>query len=337
MRNDDQVQDAIRHLFEGVAPERGEELRELWNNYNPRFNLLTDVEPEGLFIFDAGAYRDVRFNHRAVRAFWLASFIAWEGYRAIFEGIEANTTDLSHFREMTESFANMLKETDPEAVALPKGVPEPGVYPDSEDFPQMRAASELATIATGWALLHEIHHLKHQQDGTGATVDDPPDKWRSEEFSCDSFATTFLLDRVDEFASSENVSAEKVNQKRELGIYFALFALSLIGVGSWAETDSHPAIGARISAIMKQMGSDGTRNSDAIAHAAFVALWSIWPDAPGHLKDNDAVRHNFHSSFAHFLQWLLGVQSSYVSDHARYNRFWLGPENGPWRIGYYIE
>ena len=118
MRNDDQVQEAVRNLFEGVAPERRVELCDLWNDYGPRFNILTDAGPDGLFVFDAGAYRDVRFNHRAMRAFWLASFIAWEGYRAVAEGYETNSIDLSRFREMTETFAKILKETDPELAAI---------------------------------------------------------------------------------------------------------------------------------------------------------------------------------------------------------------------------
>jgi len=284
MRNDSQVQDAARYLFEGLVPERKSELLDLWTHYSLRFNIMTDAGPDGLFVFDAGAYRDVRFNHRAMRAFWLASFIAWEGYRAVAEGYESNSIDLTRFHEMAETFAKVLKEDDPEAVALPEGIPEPGAYPDGKSSPQMRAAAELATFATGWALLHEVRHLKHQQDGTGAAIGDPPEKWRAEEMSCDNYATKFLLDEVDAYALAEDVPAEKVRQKREIGIYFALFAMTLIGAGHWTESDSHPAMEARIDAVMKEMGSDGTRPSDAIAHMAFVALWTVWPDAPGPFK-----------------------------------------------------
>jgi hypothetical protein len=129
-----------------------------------------------------------------------------------------------------------------------------------------------------------VRHLKHQQDGTGAAIGDPPEKLRAEELSCDNYATTFLLYRVDEYASAENVPTEKVRQKREIGIYFALFAMTLIGAGHWDESESHPAMEARINAVMKEMGSDGTRASDAIAHLAFVALWALCPDAPGPFK-----------------------------------------------------
>lgn len=287
MRNDAEVQEAARNLFEGVGPERREELAALWKRYNPRFNILTDAGPEGLFVFDAGAYRDVRFNHRAMRAFWLASFVAWEGYRAVAEGFEDSNIDLGHFRDMSECFSKMLEEDDPEVVPLPDGIPEPGAYPCGKRFPQLRAAAELATFATGWALLHEICHLQHQQDGTGAAATDPPEKWRAEELSCDNYATKFLLDKIEKYADAENIPSEKVRQKREVGIYFALFAMTLIGAGHWDQSDSHPAMEERITAVMNEMGCDGTRPSDVIAHMAFAALWTLWPDAPGPFKRKD--------------------------------------------------
>ncbi|MEQ9087091.1 MAG: phage exclusion protein Lit family protein [Pontimonas sp.] len=284
MRNDSEVQAAARKLFKDVVPERAAELEEMWRHYNPRFNILTDAGPDGLFVLDAGAYRDVRFNHRAMRIFWLASFIAWEGYRAVAEADEAGNINLKRFCEMIAVFDQVLEGEDPEAVTLPEGIPEPGIYPDGKEVPQMRAAAELATLSTGWALLHEVRHLKHQQDGTGAAMDDPPEERRAEEMSCDSFATEFLLDKAGVYAADAGVPFEALRQKREIGIYFALFALALIGCGHWHETDTHPAMEARINAVMQKMESDGTKPSDAIAHMAFVALWNLRPDAPGPFK-----------------------------------------------------
>ena len=284
MRNDAEVQNAVRHLFLGVAPGRQSELFELWKKYNLRFNILTNAGPDGLFVLDAGAYRDVRFNSRVMRAFWLASFIAWEGYRAIAEGYEAENINLSRFRGMVDCFNRILTEEDSEAIALPAGTPDPGDLPDGKKRPQMRAAAELAVFAAGWALLHEVRHLRHQQEGTGAAMADPAEEWRKEELSCDLYATQFLLDRADEYARAAGEPVDKVRQKREIGIYFALFALVLIGAGHWHETDTHPAMERRIAEVMKKMNADGTRPTDAIAHAAFVALWTVFPEAPGPFK-----------------------------------------------------
>ncbi|WP_224741848.1 phage exclusion protein Lit family protein [Bradyrhizobium sp. 2S1] len=99
--------------------------------------------------------------------------------------------------------------------ALPAGVAEPGSYADAGTEPQSRAAGELATIAVAWALLHEVRHIRHQREGTGAAPygSDATEKHR-EEFSCDEFATAFLLEQIEQETKQP---AELVRQKRQLG------------------------------------------------------------------------------------------------------------------------
>jgi hypothetical protein len=58
---------AAELLLDGVAPERKDELRDLWAKDGPEFRLLDDDGPDGSFGLDAGAYRLVRFNHRVLR------------------------------------------------------------------------------------------------------------------------------------------------------------------------------------------------------------------------------------------------------------------------------
>ena len=93
-RNDEEVQTAAMNLFVGVAPERNAELSGLWQRYTPRFNFIMDNGPDGAFVMEAGLYREVRFNDRAMRAFWLAAFIGWEGYRSVHEGLVRNDFQL---------------------------------------------------------------------------------------------------------------------------------------------------------------------------------------------------------------------------------------------------
>ena len=290
MWNDAAVQDAVRNLFLGVAPERKSELVELWNKYQWRFNFLTNAGPNGLFVLDAGAFRDVRFNDRALRAFWLASFIAWEGYQAVAEGYEADAIDLARFRHMVACLSRILMEKDPEAISMPEGIPDPGILPDGKESPETRATAELAIFATGWALLHEVRHLQHQQEATGAAPGDSPKRRRQEELSCDLYATRFLLDRVGEYATATAEPVAKVRQKREIGIYFALFAMVMIGADHWRETDTHPAMEKRIAEVIRKMNADGTRPADCVALMAFVALWTAFPDAPGPFKSSSSAR-----------------------------------------------
>ena len=280
-RSDAEVQEATLKLFEGVVPERESDLKALWGKYNPRFNIVMDAGSDGLCVMEAGAYRDVVFNHRAMRAFWLAAFIAWEAYLAIHKMATKGSTDLDRLNEMLGVFSRLLKEKDPWAVEMPDGVPEPSIYPDSRKYPQARAAAELATLAAGWAFLHEIRHIKHQQEGTSTAQNAPAEEQHEEELSCDEYATKFLLKGVDKFAKDRGEDPQQVRQKRKLGIYFAMFAMTLINVESWEASESHPAMQDRINATMKHMGGSGAGMSDAIAYAAFIGLWHIWPNAPG--------------------------------------------------------
>uniref|UniRef100_A0A973W6R2 Uncharacterized protein n=1 Tax=Bradyrhizobium septentrionale TaxID=1404411 RepID=A0A973W6R2_9BRAD len=100
---------------------------------------------------------------------------------------------------MIAAFEKTISSDQPELEALPAGVAEPGSYADAGTEPQSRAAGELATIAVAWALLHEVRHIRHQREGTGAAPygSDATEKHR-EEFSCDEFATAFLLEQIEQ-------------------------------------------------------------------------------------------------------------------------------------------
>jgi hypothetical protein len=215
-----------------------------------------------------------------MRAFWFAAFIAWEGYRVFACSTDDSNIDLTRFCSMVETFRSMLNAQDPEDVPLPSGVPEPGHYVDRVADVEARAAGELATIPTGLAFLHEIRHLQHQQDGTSAAFDAPQADQHAEELSCDQFATT-LMDRLADYAAYSGDREDKVRQKRELGVYCALFAMTLIVADAWNESESHPAMQTCIEQAISGMGADGTRLSDAMARAAFAALWTLYAHAPG--------------------------------------------------------
>ncbi|MGI3167475.1 phage exclusion protein Lit family protein [Pseudooceanicola sp. 200-1SW] len=278
--NDQAVQQAARNLFLGCVPERKAELEDFWEKYHPEFQLMDDAGSGGTFALEAGLFKIVRFNHLAMRAFWLASFIAWEGYSAFYRSTGAKDINLTRFRSMVQAFRDMLSAEDPEVVQLPPGVPEPGKYCDVKNDVEARAAGELATIATGWAFLHELRHIQHQQDGTSAAFNAPSTDQHAEELSCDEFATTFIMEFVANYAEQSGDDEDKVRQKREVGVYFALFAMALIAADQWGASESHPAIESRIENVIKNMGAEGTGISDAIAHAAFAALRIIYPDAP---------------------------------------------------------
>ncbi len=284
MNNIQSVQQAAHNLFLGCAPERKPDLEKLWEKYQPEFKLLDDTGPNNFFKLEAGLFRVVQFNHRAMRAFWLAGFIAWEGYHAVAKGSNESGVDLSRFSSMVQVFRDMLASEDPEKIPLPEGVPDPGCYTDPSIDSELCAVAELATVATGWALLHEIKHIQHQQDGTSTTHSTSKVDLHAEEFSCDQFATSFIIDKLTGYAAISGYDECKIRQKRELGVYFSLFAMVLIAVDAWDESETHPAMQDRIEKVIGLMGANGTSLSDAIAHSSFVALWKLYPHAPGPFK-----------------------------------------------------
>jgi hypothetical protein len=126
VRGDDSVQTAVRNLFMGSAPERKDDLAAIWQELEPIFQITPDFHEGDRIIMDAGAYRYVRFNHRVLRAFWIAAHAAWEAYRTVAEAASLEAIDLARFKELVSAFESTIASKEPQLEALPPGVAEPG-------------------------------------------------------------------------------------------------------------------------------------------------------------------------------------------------------------------
>jgi hypothetical protein len=281
IRSDNEIQRVAKNLLFGSVPERRKELEEIWHDCDLRFHIVGDTHKGSRIIFDAGLFRDVRFNHRVVRAFWIAGFAAWEGYRAISEATDPAQCDLMRFGELLDHFDEMISADAADECPMPFGIPEPGTFVEKQDNAPYRAAAELATIALGWAFLHEVRHIRHQREFTSAPSDgSDPSLSRGEEISCDEYATDFIIEKVDDYAKDAGVAPDSVRLKRELAIYFACFAITLLAKDNWQQSDSHPAVQDRINAIVARLGQQRDERALVIAHLAFTALNQKWHGAP---------------------------------------------------------
>jgi hypothetical protein len=253
-------------------------LDHLNREYQLLFSLLSD---KGDVQIEGGLYRHVRFNHRALRALWVASFAAWEAYRAFVNATTSNNAvDVGRLTLLLELVRHIQDSETPTAVPLPEGIPQPGFFPDAVLFPEERATCELAVFVSGWAMLHEIRHIKHQQEGTSSTDSTDPREKRCEELSCDAFATEFILDRTEEYARQFTADKVLVDRKRRLGVHFALFALTVLSRDHWNETASHPSMQDRINATFTRMYDNGVDDAYFISGCAFQSLKLVWPDVP---------------------------------------------------------
>lgn len=252
----------------------------LWAEYDLQFQIKEDTDNGEKLVMRGGLYRYVEFNHRMLRAFWVAGYAVWEGYNVMAEAIRNNQEpDLTRFQELVTAVRRISESESPCSEPLPAGVAEPGHY-DGQDTPE-RTASELATFAACWAFLHEIRHIRHQREGTGADIyeSDPSEKHK-EEISCDQFATEFLLAKIDGYARDQSVPADKVRLKREIGVYFALFTIGVLADGQFDDTATHPSLEKRIMAVQKIIGASGTEKARMIASLAFEALRTRYSTAP---------------------------------------------------------
>lgn len=92
---DDTVQDGIRNMLSGSIPERKKEIDEFWSHFDMNFQIHGDNHSDGKYIFDAGIYKFIRFNHRVLRIFWIGSFSAMSGYIAINESLSKKIDDFN--------------------------------------------------------------------------------------------------------------------------------------------------------------------------------------------------------------------------------------------------
>lgn len=275
--DEQKVSAAVRAQFIGIAPERQEELDRLWSDYDLTFHLLDDKAGP---VMEAGLYKYVRFNHRTLRVIWVSAFAAWEAYRCIaLAELSGGPLQVDHLRTLLELALSVRDAPDPYAVFL-HNLPEPGEFPDRDEEKEMRACAELAVWASGWAILHEIRHIQHQREGTSVDEDAAPECRHAEEFSCDAFATRFLLERLGEYSQTSGDSADDVYLKRSLGIYVAMVGLMVLAHDKWNASPSHPSLQERFDAVRRLLGQGADGRPHAIATCMTRALRAVWPTAP---------------------------------------------------------
>lgn len=274
------LRDAVQGMFLAVAPERTAELQRYWDEYSPQFQVLEDDGPDGPIVLDAGGFVYIRFNHRVMRLFWLASFALWEGYAAYQRYVSTQESNLTRFGAILDCFEATRASVDVDAVPWPDFLPPPGELVDHMEGDPARVGGELAIFGVSWALLHELQHLIHQQAGTAADWEDL-DECKREEFSCDAFATNLILEGIAEQAAVTSQSASVIAAKRQTGVYCALFAMTLLSRANWGPGERHPALQERIDAVMRILDAHGTSKAGAvISVSAFASLQLAYPDAP---------------------------------------------------------
>jgi hypothetical protein len=126
-----------------------------------------------------------------------------------------------------------------EAFVWPADVPAPGGAPPNKV--EDTAAVHLVKLATAYAFLHEVHHVKLAADGRR------PADLKDEELECDRFAREFLMGKVTEYAAVSKQDELAVRNKRLTGIALGGYVLVEITPRERRSASStHPPLALRL-------------------------------------------------------------------------------------------
>jgi hypothetical protein len=264
--SDDASRVAVEKVVFASAPEQESEIRALWRQCSHHFSIVEDREGMTL---DAGAFGIVRFSHRTMLEFWLLSFASWKAFDAFSAilvlvqlakgSIELDVDELqrvpgqadseTNYAQAIQSVRDLYQCDRIDEFQWPHGVPQPSADPDLKSNIHV-AAYELAAIATGFAFLHESHHVTMAADGIVM-----PNQ-AEDELACDRFARQTLLAGVDRYSSQSGYAPAAVLEKRAFGAALnAYFVLVLTPVDSWRGSSSHPPVGERFRQLADDLPS----------------------------------------------------------------------------------
>lgn len=254
------TENAVKNLILAAAPERKEELEELWRRFSPQIEFIEDKEG---FSLEAGAFGLVLFNHKSMSQIWLLGFAAQHALHAYSPylllsstyGLPIKSEDFQ-LDSLTKKLANQAKTLLNKTIALneslsidtfiwPSEVPEPLNGKPSDINGSM--VFDLLCMTAAYCFLHEIKHVMFKETGEKMEALD-------EELACDTFAREFLLEKIELYSQISNYPIELLKMKRAMSICLnSLLLLLLTPNNQWSGSQSHPSVIQRISALTNDL------------------------------------------------------------------------------------
>lgn len=249
--------DLLRSLIQKTAPERRDDINQLWAKYQPRV-LEVDGRPGVVMNADA---RAIRFARKDMQLIWLIGFSCWRAIEAyapmtlLADGggllalkradIDLPALEYAH----TERFAairNLLTASEIDPADWPPDLPTPVVWRHELSSIADQVAYDIVMMATAAIVMHEFRHVMFRQDKT------VPTDWREEELACDVFARDFLSVKLAAYAAAAGHDYGEVLTKRSLGFAVAALFLSVVtpehGRGG---TNEYPPLAVRLDALIR--------------------------------------------------------------------------------------
>jgi hypothetical protein len=271
----------FERLIVASAPERVEDLREIWKNYDPEFVLV----PDSPGIKPSSKGKVVKFDDKSMRILWVLAHSAWRIFVchsphvllmiATGDPIDRDMMKKDPgFAEAVAAFEGFLylmrdavKAESADEIAWPQDLADPNT--DRSTLPaDQHAVFDLVDIATAYVFLHEIRHVMFAKDKNA------PARGADEEIVCDTFARDFLLARINTYAESAPWSAELILMKRAMAVALgAFFVYEVTASEIRSGTDDYPPFADRFETLIGQAGA--TNDSDFWVFAATLLLASL--------------------------------------------------------------
>lgn len=250
--------DELTKLFEGVIPERLDEVSDLIATHSAQFRRVGDKRG---FNLDAGAYGAIQFTQRSLGQLWLFGFaglyalhsfsgviflVKCRGLKfdlAEIDGLPEQKEENERFSRIIETIKGLNSAESEYDFSWPAGIPKPeeGKPKDTEQA----AVFDLVLMATAYVFLHELKHVIFESEGNA------PEDSLNEEMECDSFAVEMMLSKVQDYSAESGYPEDQVRMKRSisiaLGSAFLAVATPRNNLGG---TATHPAVHDRWSATL---------------------------------------------------------------------------------------
>lgn len=215
----------IQKLFEGVIPERLEEVLGLIQSNSAQFRRVGDRPG---FNLNAGAYGAIQFTQRSLEQLWLFGFsglFALHCYSGIInlakshglrfdldeiETIPGQTAEQERFSKLIEIISHLNNVESEHDFTWPSDIPNPEI--GKPQGIEQGAVFDLVLMATAYVFLHELKHVIFEVEGNA------PGNLLEEEMKCDAFASEIMLAQIGKYSILSGYPEDKIRMKRAMGM-----------------------------------------------------------------------------------------------------------------------
>jgi len=253
--DESEANEAVLQAIFGSAPERREEIEQLWRDYSPRF--LQAADRPG-FMLEGGPFEMVLFNSRTMLQIWILGFAAERafvdyggivfiaGLSERFPAEDVLGVSPDHFNALIRAVTELGEVERIRDFKWPAAAPHPSRGKPSNLYGAM--TFDLLVMAAAYVFLHEVEHVR-LRSSSGKELSP-----KEEELVCDTFARETLLGRIQDYSMESGYALDILTTKRAMSIALASFLLFVITPSKlWGGSDAHPPVLERIKALTNSL------------------------------------------------------------------------------------